>query len=197
MSYWGVSGGDFLSILLIAIGLAADCLAVALSGGVSAAGRLWWPTLRVSLSFGAFQAAMPLVGWLAGRTVVDYIADYDHWVAFALLAVVSGRMFREALRHRGKPEKQVDITRGLMLLTLSVATSIDALAVGLSFAFLDVDIALASLTIGLVAFMVTALGFVLGRWVSRLAGRWAEVVGGVILLVIAFRILVAHLLERE
>ena len=189
-----VNGGDFLSIILIAIGLSADCFAVALGGGVSNKNPTRIQVLRVAFMFGLFQAVMPVLGWLAGRTVVEYIADYDHWVAFVLLAIVSGRMLWESLRPERGEEKTVDITRGLLLLTLSVATSIDALAVGLSFAFIEVSIAVAAPTIGVVAFIATAAGFILGRKASRLIGRRAEIIGAVILLAIAFRILLSHLL---
>lgn len=182
-------GNDFLSVFLIAIGLSADCFAVALSGGVSNKNHSWLQILRVAFSFGLFQAVMPVLGWLAGRTVVEFIAAYDHWVVFVLLAAVSGRMLWESLHHGGSEEKEVDVTRGLLLLTLSIATSIDALAVGLSFAFLKVNIALASPTIGVVAFVVTAIGFILGKKASKLIGKRAEIVGAMILLAIAFRIL--------
>ena len=137
---------------------------------------------------------MPVIGWLAGRTVVEFIADYDHWVAFALLAVVSVRMLRESFRPERSQEKKVDITKGFLLLTLSIATSIDALAVGLSFAFLEVNIAIASLTIGAVAFLITTIGFMVGRRASKIIGKRAEAIGGVILLAIAFRILLSHIL---
>ena len=137
---------------------------------------------------------MPVLGWLAGRTFVDYIADYDHWIAFALLAFVSGRMFWEALHPGDREERSVDITRGLLLLTLSIATSIDALAVGLSFAMIDFSIALASPVIGAVAFIATTAGFLIGRKAGKLIGKRAEIIGGVILLIIAFRILLSHLL---
>ena len=185
---------DFFSILFIAIGLSADCFAVALSGGIANKDHSWLRIFRVAFSFGLFQALMPVLGWLAGRTVVEYIADYDHWVAFVLLAVVSFRMFWGAFHSGGEGDKEVDITRGLLLLTLSIATSIDALAVGLTFAFLKTDIAIASPTIGVVAFIVTTMGFVLGRRAGRLIGKRAEAIGGVILLAIAFRILLSHLL---
>jgi putative Mn2+ efflux pump MntP len=189
-----VNSGDFLSIILIAIGLSADCFAVALGGGVSNKNHSRIQIFRVAFMFGLFQAVMPLLGWLAGRTVVEYIADYDHWVAFVLLAIVSGRMLWESLRPERGEEKNVDITRGLLLLTLSIATSIDALAVGLSFAFIKVSIAVAAPTIGVVAFIATAIGFVLGKKASKLIGRRAETIGAVILLAIAFRILLSHLL---
>jgi putative Mn2+ efflux pump MntP len=136
---------------------------------------------------------MPVLGWLAGRTVVEIIADYDHWVAFVLLAVVSGRMFWGAFHSEHNEEKEVDVTRGFLLLTLSIATSIDALAVGLSFAFLNVNIALASPTIGAVAFVVTTIGFIVGRRASKVIGKRAEAIGALILLAIAFRILLSHI----
>jgi putative Mn2+ efflux pump MntP len=185
---------DLLSILLIAVGLSADCFAVAFSASISNHNYRLSQVLRAGASFGLFQAAMPLLGWLAGKTMVDYISAYDHWVAFGLLAFVSGRMFWESFRSKHSQEKEIDITRGISLLVLSVATSIDALAVGLSFAFLEVSIAIASPTIGVVAFIVTALGFILGKNVGKFVGRWAEVVGAVILLAIALRILLSHVL---
>ncbi len=158
------------------------------------ASRSWVQGLRVSLSFGLFQALMPVLGWLAGRTVVGFIEDYDHWVAFALLALVGSRMIWESFRSRSGGDKNVDITKGLLLLTLSMATSIDALAVGLSFAFMEVNIALASLTIGVIAFTVTAIGFMLGGRASSLIGKRAEAIGGIILLAIGLRILLSHIL---
>lgn len=186
---------DFLSISLIALGLSADCFAVALSGGISKKNHSWPRRLRVSFSFGLFQTLMPVLGWLAGRTVVEFIADYDHWVAFVLLVIVSGKMLWESFRPESNQDKEVDITKGLLLITLSVATSIDALAVGLSFAFLKINIGVASLTIGAVAFLVTLIGFVVGKRASKIIGKRAEALGGIILLAIAFRILLTHVLR--
>ena len=184
---------DFFSVFLIAIGLSADCFAVALSTGIANKNHSWWQIIRVSLFFGLFQGSMPVLGWLAGKTIVEYIADYDHWVAFGLLVIVSCRMFWEAFRPEKEEVKAIDVTKGLILLTLSLATSIDALAVGLSFAFLEIDIATAGMTIGIVAFVITAIGFILGSKVSSLIGRRAIIIGGIILLVIALRILLSHL----
>ena len=183
---------DIASVFLIAIGLSADCFAVAVSGSVSMRTPSAVQVLRTSLAFGVSQAAMPVLGWLLGRTVVDLIAAYDHWVAFALLAVVGSRMIWESF-HSSRTES-VDITKGLPLLALSVATSIDALAVGLTFAFLEVNIALASLTIGVIAFVVTAIGFLLGSKASKLVGKRAEAIGGIVLIAIGLRILLSHIL---
>ncbi|MDD5288211.1 MAG: manganese efflux pump MntP family protein [Dehalococcoidales bacterium] len=151
--------------------------------------------LRASLSFGLFQAIMVVLGWLAGQVLVDFIGNFDHWLAFALLAFIGGKMVWESLRKEDEEkEKKPDFTKGLLLLTLSIATSIDALAVGLSFAFLEVNIALASLTIGLTAFVITIIALLLGRKVGKLIGERAELIGGLILIGIGLRILLTHLL---
>lgn len=184
----------FISILLVAIGLSADCFAVALGASAQIKRRFRLQVWRISLSFGLFQALMTVIGWLAGKTVVDFIQSFDHWIAFALLAIVGGRMIREALRPQEDGEKKTDITGWLTLIILSVATSIDALAMGLSFALLDINIVLASITIGLVSLIATSIGLALGRKANQLLGKRAEIVGGIILIAIAFRILLSHLL---
>jgi len=185
---------DFLSVFLIAIGLSADCFAVALGGSIAMRTVSGLQVFRTSLAFGLFQVLMPALGWLAGRTVVELIADYDHWVAFILLALIGSKMIWESFRSRDRRTESADITKGIPLLTLSVATSIDALAVGLTFAFLEVNIVVAVLTIGLVAFVATTIGFLLGRKVSNLIGRRAEAIGGVVLIGIGLRILLTHIL---
>jgi len=190
-----MDGADFLSVLLIALGLSADCFAVAL--GSSASIRSYSKTLavRVAIAFGLFQALMPVIGWLAGQTIVEFIADYDHFVAFALLAFIGGRMIWGSVRSENENNKSTDINKWSVLLTLALATSIDALAVGLSLAFLRVHIAIASVTIGLVAFVITIIGFLLGKKVGKLIGKRAELVGGIVLIAIGLRILISHLLD--
>lgn len=185
---------DFISILLIAVGLSADCFAVALSGSISMRVFTFLQVFRASLVFGLFQALMPALGWLAGRTIVDIIAGYDHWLAFILLVIVGGRMVWGSFHPKDDRAEGTDITRGILLLTLAVATSIDALAVGLSFAFLEVNIVLACLTIGVMAYTATTTGFLLGRKAGKLVGKRAEAIGGVVLIGIGIRILVTHLL---
>ena len=188
-----MDGLDFLSVLVIAIGLSADCFAVAFSGSISMQRVTPFQVTRTALSFGLFQIMMPVLGWLVGRTVVDAIAGYDHWLALTLLAFIGGKMIRESFKTENSRPAGTDITKGVTLLTLSVATSIDALAVGLTFAFLEVNITLASLTIGIVAFVVTAIGFLVGRKAGRLMGKRAEAIGGLILIAIGLRILLTHL----
>ena len=189
-----VATADPLSVLLIALGLSADCFAVALSGSIAMRSVSLLQVARASLAFGFFQGVMPVLGWLAGRTIVDLLANYDHWVAFLLLAAVGGRMIWGGLRPREHRGQGTDITRGLLLVALSVATSIDAFAVGLSLAFVEVSIALASLTIGVVALVVSAAGFFLGRRADKVVGKRAEVIGGALLIGIALRILLSHML---
>jgi putative Mn2+ efflux pump MntP len=184
---------DIPSILFIALGLSADCFAVALSGSISMRSVSLLQRLRTSLTFGFFQALMPILGWLAGRTVVNLIADYDHWVAFILLALIGVKMIWESTRNKENRNK-VDITGGLILLTLAVATSIDALAVGVTFAFLKVRIVLASSLIGIVAFIITMFSFAIGGKAGKLIGKRAETIGGVILIIIGLRVLLTHIL---
>ena len=184
---------DILSILFIAVGLSADCFAVALSGSISMGAVSSVQILRTSLAFGTFQALMLVLGWLAGRAVVNLIAGYDHWVAFILLAIVGSRMIWESF-HPKASHRKTDITKGSLLLILSVATSIDALAVGLTFAFLKVNIALAGSMVGAIAFAVTAVGFLSGRKAGKLLGKRAELIGGMILIGIGLRILLSHIL---
>ena len=185
---------DLASILLTALGLSMDCFAVAVAGSLSMRVLARSQVLRAALSFGAFQAGMLLLGWVAGRTVVDIIEGFDHWVAFGLLLLVGSRMIYEGLESGGEGRRRVDVTRGKALLVLSVATSIDALAVGLSLAFLRARIVLASTLVGGVAFLVTATGFLIGRRIGGSLGRWADLIGGVVLIGIGVRILLDHLL---
>ena len=185
---------DFGSVLLIAAGLSADCFAVALGASTSGKGYSYVQMLRVCLAFGAAQTVMPVLGWLGGKTLVNLISNYDHWVAFGLLLIIGGRMIWESFHSKEDETKERDFSKGLPLLTLAVATSIDALAVGISFAFLSVNIVVAVLTIGVVCFLITGLGFLAGRKAGQVLGERAETIGGIILIGIGIRILLAHLL---
>ena len=135
---------------------------------------------------------MTLVGWLIGQTIVGIIEAYDHWFAFGLLVFVGLRMLWEAFRSKDGEKNNVDMTKGLILLGLAIATSIDALAVGLTLSLLDVNIALASAVIGITAVLATLIGFALGKRVGRLFGKRAEAIGGIVLIAIGFRVLFTH-----
>jgi manganese efflux pump family protein len=184
---------DILTILLIALGDSADCFAVAVCSCIAMKTLSRIQILRVALSFGIFQTTMTILGWLAGRTIVDFISGFDHWLAFLLLAGIGGKMIWESFHGSDDDNKKTDVTKGLVLVTLSLATSIDALAVGLSFAFLDMNIPLASGTIGVVAFIITIIGFLIGKRAGKLVGERAELVGGIVLIAIGLRILITHL----
>ncbi len=185
---------SFYSILIIAVSLSADCFAVAIGSSISRKNLPPWQGFRISLSFGLFQAVMVLLGWLAGSRIIEFISAYDHWVAFALLLFVGGRMLWESFHTEEEKEANIDITKWLLLLTLSIATSLDALAVGLSFAFMEVNLTLACTTIGLVAFIITLFGFFVGKRLGSVVGKRAEMIGGIILIIIGLRILLEHLL---
>jgi putative Mn2+ efflux pump MntP len=188
-----MSGIDFPSLLIIAISLSADCFAVALSSSISRRNITLPRFLRLALLFGFFQAMMTLLGWLAGRTVVDLISAYDHWIAFGLLLIIGTRMIWQSFRG-GEGAAGKNMSSWLVLIILSIATSIDALAVGLSFAFLEVNITVAVITIGITAFMITIIGSLVGKRVGALVGERAETIGGIILIIIGVRILLEHLL---
>ncbi len=180
------------TLLGIAVGLAMDAFAVSIAAGLTVDRVTPRHTFRLAFHFGLFQFMMPVLGWLAGRELAALIAAYDHWVAFALLAYVGGKMLWESGRQH-QPENRSDPTRGLTLVTLSVATSIDALAVGLSLAFLRPGQSVwgPSVVIGLVAAAFTAVGITFGSRIGAKWGRWAEALGGVVLLGIGLRILIS------
>ncbi|PKN33474.1 MAG: hypothetical protein CVU61_13030 [Deltaproteobacteria bacterium HGW-Deltaproteobacteria-19] len=185
---------SFLSILIIAVGLGMDAFSVAIGIGASRQRVSPGPVLRLSISFGAFQFFMPILGWLAGRTVVERISEYDHWVAFGLLLIVGARMIHESLAGNGKErEDRGDPTRGWTLLMLSVATSIDALAVGMTMALLKTPILYPSAVIGFVAFGMTMAGMLAGSRLASLFGRKVELVGGLILIGIGIQIVIEHM----
>ena len=180
-------------LLGIAVALAMDAFAVALAAGLALSPLTGRHLFRLGFHFGLFQAMMPVLGWLAGLSVQSYISAYDHWIAFGLLAFVGTKMIREAFGDEQEKAAK-DPTRGWSLVMLSVATSIDALAVGLSLAMLRVDIWMPALVIGLVAVVFTVCGMLLGKKAGTLWGRRVEVLGGAVLLLIGFKILAEHTL---
>jgi manganese efflux pump family protein len=182
-----------LTLIGIAVGLAMDAFAVSIAVGLTLKQVSFRQTFRLSYHFGLFQALMPIVGWAAGRSIAGWISPIDHWVAFGLLAGIGGHMIYEAVKDEEREGEPKDPTKGASLVFLSVATSIDALAVGLSLALLGVDIWYPALVIGLVALAFTAVGLHLGKRFGALLGRRMEIVGGVILILIGVRILVEHL----
>ncbi len=183
-----------LTILGIAVALAMDAFAVAIATGVSLKRVNIRQTFRLSWHFGLFQALMPILGWGLGTSVQSYMEAYAHWVAFVLLALVGSNMLKEAVladenEEEVKPRK--DSTKGMTLVMLSLATSIDALAVGLSMSMLRVSIITPAIIIGIVAGLFTIAGLHLGKRVAHLTwlSTWAEIVGGLVLWLIGLNIL--------
>ncbi len=184
---------SLLEVFLIALGLAMDAFAVSLAAGTTQHVNGPRPVFRLAFHFGLFQALMPVLGWLLGSGVQRMIAPFDHWIAFALLAFVGVRMIRSGLDPAGEGLTS-DPSRGATLVMLSVATSIDALAVGLSLAMLRVDIVYPALVIGIVAAVMSLLGIFLGGRLGKAFGKRMEVIGGLILIGIGVRVVVSHLL---
>lgn len=189
---------DPLSLIVLAIGLAMDAFAVAIAMGATMPSLRPTQAVRLALAFGGFQGLMPVVGYLAGRTLTDHawVAAWDHWIAFGLLAFMGGKMIYEArfLTADDDTERvEGDPTKNATLIVLAIATSIDALAVGASLALLRVRILMPSLVIGLTAAGFAVLGAHLGRRFGPGLGQRVEVFGGLALMAIGLRILVEHL----
>ena len=181
---------SWLELLGTSLGLAMDAFAVSIAAGLTVPRVTGRHTFRMAFHFGLFQFLMPVLGWLAGHSVAEWIADYDHWVAFALLALVGARMVWEAFSE--EEAARGDPTRGWMLVTLSVATSVDALAVGFSMALVWADsIWLPALVIGMVAGSLSTIGIVCGGRLGPRWGRRAKLLGGCVLVAIGVRILVS------
>jgi len=184
---------DPLSLMLLAIGLSMDVLSVAAVTGFGLDRMTARQITRLASSFGAFHVIMPVLGWLAGATVVNLISVYDHWAAFLLLAFVGGRMLLEAARG-GKEVDPARILQNSSLLLFSVAVSIDSIAVGLSFSLEKTPILVPALVMGATAFAFTYLGVALGNRAGGWLGRWAQVVGGIILIGIGLRVILTHIM---
>jgi putative Mn2+ efflux pump MntP len=184
---------SLITIFLLAVALGVDAFSVAIGIGAANHKKSWAPVWRLSLAFGLFQFAMPVAGWLAGSTVVELIAGFDHWIAFALLAFIGGKMIGEGLEKEIDEEK-ADQTRGWPLLLLSIATSIDALAVGFSFSLLKASILFPAVVIGIVCFCMTAVGMIFGKELAKLFGKKVEILGGVVLIAVGAKILLDHLM---
>jgi putative Mn2+ efflux pump MntP len=195
-----------IAIILTALSLSMDAFAVSLSAGISGSSLKRFYMIRAAVFFGLFQFIMPVIGWYLGQTVQVYIEAYDHWIAFGLLVFIGGKMLKEGFEGKDQNPgnntaeaaqgKTGDIRSLGNLLTLSLATSIDALAVGISFNILGLgrDIWSSAALIGGITLVVCLFGFSFGRRIGRFLGKWAERAGGLILIAIGIKILLGHLL---
>ena len=182
-----------LSVFLIAVSLALDAFAVSVSTGIAMPGFRLRHAVKMGVWFGAFQFFMPLIGWALGTGVSAYIRAVDHFIAFGLLALIGGRMVCHSLRPGGEEDGACPDLSPRRLCLLALATSIDALAVGVSMAFMPVDILLSAAVIGAVAFALSVAGGMAGRRLGSLFQQWAELAGGLVLIAIGVKILVEHL----
>ena len=168
-----------------------DSFAVSVANGLTIKDLNPKRVLIISFSLAFFQALMPLIGWLAGIGINEHIKEYDHWVAFVLLSFVGGKMIYEGLRKNGE-EKETEL-QILTLLSQSIATSIDAFAVGISFAFLNMSIVAPVAVIGIVTFGVSLMGLYLGKFFGKKLGKSVEIIGGIVLFGLGLKILMEHL----
>ena len=186
---------SLLELLIIAIGLSMDAFAVSIGKGLSVTKIKLSHALKVGLWFGGFQALMPLIGYLLGSTFADIVSAYDHWVAFVLLALIGGNMIKEAFEKDDECDcnkKEKNCFGFVSMLTLAVATSIDALAIGVTFAFFKVAIIPAIITIGITTFLFSVAGLKIGHIFGCKYKSHAELFGGVILILIGLKILLEH-----
>jgi len=183
---------DIITIIAIAVGLAMDAFAVSITSGITIKRLKINHALRIAAFFGSFQAFMPVIGWLAGLGLISFISGIDHWIAFGLLVFIGCKMIYESIKIESREDKSNPLNF-YVLLMLSVATSIDALAVGLSFAFLKISIATPIIIIGAVTFLLSFLGVFAGNKFGHFFENKIEIVGGIVLIGIGLKILVEHL----
>ena len=184
---------SLLKLVGLAIGLAMDAFAVSLTSGLTMRKLKVRYALRIALFFGVFQALMPIIGYLAGLSIRTMIESFDHWVAFGLLAFVGGKMLFEAIFMK-EEDREINPDDFGLLLMLAIATSIDALAVGLSLSLLKIEILMPAVLIGVVTFALSFMGVYLGRRIGHLFEQKIEILGGLVLIGIGIKILLEHLL---
>ena len=189
----------FIELFLIAVGLSMDAFAVSICKGLGIRQVNWMHALVIALFFGAFQGIMPIIGWALGTQFADLIEPVDHWVAFVLLAFIGGKMIWDGVHEESEcadcaeersASRKLDLKE---LFGLAVATSIDALAVGISLAFLGVSIWLAAAVIAVTTFVLSFIGVALGNRIGVRFNRTATIIGGIVLILIGLRILLEHL----
>ena len=183
---------NFFTVSLIAVGLAMDCFAVAITSGLSIPYLRINHALKIALFFGGFQALMPAIGWLAGRGLRDMITSVDHWIAFGLLCAIGLKMVYES-RQLPADKKEVNPLNPYVLTILSIATSIDALAVGVSFAFLKIQLLSSVILIGAITFLLSFVGVFIGNRTGHFFENKIELAGGLLLVGMGVKILVEHL----
>lgn len=201
----------FLAIFMTGIGLSMDAVAVSIAKGMTLKEKLLENAIKIALFFGVFQGLMPLIGWWAGRYFEEYIKSFDHWIAFILLGAIGGKMIYESIKgvkeSKNKSQVGVEVSSDIIineneglknkdLIVLAIATSIDALAIGVSFAFLNVSIIPSVIIIGLTTFTLCVGAVIIGKKLGSVLQKYAELVGGIILIMIGLNILIEHLFTK-
>lgn len=184
---------DMISTLLIAFGLSMDAFAVSVTGGATLTGRRLKSALMAAFFFGGFQALMPVIGWLGGLEFSDFVTGFDHWIAFILLVLIGGKMIFESMKDGPSDRAAANLLDLRPLTLLAIATSIDALAIGVTFAFLDISIVVPVAVIGSVTFALSFIGVFIGSRFIGLFENRIEIVGGLILIGIGLKILLEDL----
>ena len=195
-NFYNISKKKYMSItelLLLAIALAMDAFAASICIGISIKKQLFTAMLVAGLYFGFFQGIMPVIGYYAGIFFARYITEIDHWVAFIILVFIGGKLIYESIKHRNSECREINMKTKIML-CLAIATSIDALAVGISFAFLHVNLIISAIIIGVTTFAISAVGVKIGNVFGCRYKLIAERVGGVILILVGVKILLEHLI---
>lgn len=183
---------SIFEIVLISIGLAMDAFGVSIGKGLTMPVGENSRKVTLAFLFGLFQFLMPLIGWLIGRQFIDVISDWDHWIIFGLLGYLGIAMIREGLSDDEEDDDKQFLGVWEMVM-LSVATSLDAMAVGLTFAFLPINVWEASTMIGIITFGISLIGVYLGKFMGQFVGKYADIVGGGVLILIGTKILLQHL----
>ncbi|QHM75276.1 putative manganese efflux pump MntP [Mixta theicola] len=183
---------NFSALLILSFGMSMDAFAVAIGKGAALQRPQLREALRTGLIFGVIETITPLLGWSLGQFATHFVARWDHWIAFTLLCFLGGRMVIEGCRQHSAPCEPAQQHGLMLLIATAIATSLDAMAIGVSLAFLQVNILLTALLIGLSTFTMTTIGMLIGRLIGPLLGKRAEILGGVVLIAIGAQILWQH-----
>lgn len=181
---------DFLTLILLAIGLCFDTFAVSVSSGIIRKEIVFGQAVRIAIILAIFQAVMPLIGWLGGISIKNWIEPFDHWIALGILTILGIKMIIES--QKDSDEKDIDPLNIKFIIGMALATSIDAFAVGISFAIIEVNMLLAVFIIGSVTFLASMLGILFGKKTGSHLGQKMEIIGGLILIIIGIKIVMEH-----
>jgi len=185
---------SFYAVIILAFGMSMDAFAAAIGKGAALHRPSFREVVRTGLIFGVIEAITPVIGWAIGLAASKFIMNWDHWIAFTLLFVLGVRMIIEGIRKKADESEVAPQRHGFWLLvTTAIATSLDAMAVGVGLAFLQVNIVLTALAIGAATTLMAASGMMLGRFLGTKIGKWAEILGGLVLIGIGSSILIEHL----